>query len=306
MVQTSSQAEVAKAKVFYTTKEIIDSGILFDKEDPPPSPTKCKFCGQTLYYEGIVCGRKVIGWKKEFPQRCTCKEAQAYWQKYDKKQEEKEAEEKAVKEQEQFNKRVELLFKKSGIKQRFFNRTFENYKISDENRAAYDVAKKYADEFELYEANGKGIYFEGTCGTGKTHLAVSIALQLLRAGIPVICKTSIDILKDIKSTYESETPISEKEVFDRYKNIRLLIIDDFGKEQCTDWSTPAFYEIINDRYEQMKPTIITTNYNEDSLIKRLTPKGSDNITAEAIISRFRECTSVVTMVWNDYRSVNNE
>lgn len=306
MVQTSSQAEVAKVKVFYTTKEVIDSGILFDIEDPPPSPTKCKFCGQTLYYEGIVCGRKVIGWKKEFPQRCTCKEAQEYWQKYDKNQEEKEAEEKTVKEQEQFNKRVELLVKKSGIKQRFFNRTFENYKISDKNRAAYNTAKKYADEFEFYEANGKGIYFEGTCGTGKTHLAVSIALQLLRAGIPVICKTSIDILKDIKSTYESETLISEKEVFDRYKNIRLLIIDDFGKEQCTDWSTPAFYEIINDRYEQMKPTIITTNYNEDSLIKRLTPKGSDNITAEAIISRFRECTDVVTMAWEDYRSVNNE
>ena len=191
------------------------------------------------------------------------------------------------------------------IKKRFLNRTFENFIVTAENIKAYTAAKEYADNFGYYEKNGKGIYFEGTNGTGKTHLAVAISLQLINSGIPVICKSSIDLLADIKKAYDDSNSISENEVIDIYRKVNLLIIDDLGKEQCTPWTVSVLYAILDYRYEDMKPTIITTNYNEEMLIKRLTPQGGDSLNAEAIISRSKECNDIVTMAWDDYRSVKN-
>ena len=96
--------------------------------------------------------------------------------------------------------------------------------------------------------------------------------------------------------------MKEYEVLDVYKSADLLIIDDLGKEQCSDWSMSTLYSILNDRYEDMKPTIVTTNYNTDDLVNALTPKGYDNTKIVAIISRLRETSVVMTMAWGDIRS----
>lgn len=266
-----------------------------------PNPETCKFCGRPLYYSAVVYGNVVICWNRTAPERCTCDKAVGFWKKRDKQQEQKAIDERVAQENRKWQQRVNFLIGGSGIKKRFLLRTFENYEISDESRAAFNAAKEYADSFESHEENGEGLIFEGTYGTGKTHLAVAIANDLMKRNIPVICKTYIDISADVKRAYdESET--SEKPVIDLYKDVRLLIIDDLGKEQCTSWSVSLLYDILNSRYEDMLPTIITTNYNEDMLIKRLTPKGGDSSNIRAMISRFRECTNVVTMAWEDYRS----
>lgn len=147
---------------------------------------------------------------------------------------------------------------------------------------------------------GNGLYIEGTNGTGKTHLAAAIALQLIGEGIPVVCKTSSDLLLDIKKSFDDGSN-NEAQILGIYKNVDLLIIDDLGKEQCSDWSMSTLYSILNDRYEDMKPTIITTNYGADDLVRALTPRGYDNTKIVAIISRLRETSEVITMAWNDCR-----
>lgn len=48
------------------------------------------------------------------------------------------------------------------------------------------TAKEYVDNWQDNKDNGRGLYLEGTCGTGKTHLAVAIALKLINQGVPVI------------------------------------------------------------------------------------------------------------------------
>ena len=116
-----------------------------------------------------------------------------------------------------------------------------------------------------------------------------------------MCKTSSDLLLDIKKAYDDEYT-KESAVLDVYKSVDLLIIDDLGKEQCSDWSVSTLYSILNDRYEDMKPTIITTNYGAEDLIRALTPKGYDNTKIVAIISRLRETSTVITMAWDDYRT----
>lgn len=247
-----------------------------------------------------MSGNEIVIWKPILP-RCDCERATAYWKEQDRQEAERKAAEEEDKRRRAMRKRVERLLGESGIKRRFQQRTFPNFRQDTPGRAkSYKIAKEYADNFAYHRATGDGLYIEGTNGTGKTHLAAAIALQLIREGVPVICKTSSDLLLDIKKSFDG-SGARESDVLDIYKRVDLLIIDDLGKEQCSDWSMSTLYSILNDRYEDMKPTIVTTNYNADALARALTPKGFDDTKIVAIISRLREVSTVMTMAWADIR-----
>lgn len=281
-----------------TPEQAKERGLRWKSE--PPEPWKCEFCGKVLQPQGVVFGNEVFIWKPT-PPRCDCEKAAAYWREHDRKEQERKATMEEEKRRRAMQEKVERLLGKSGIKKRFQQRTFPNFRCDTPGRKRnYSIAKEYADNFAHHRERGDGLYIEGTNGTGKTHLAAAIALQLIGEGIPVICKTSSDLLQDIKKSFDSEGT-KEHEVLDIYKKVDLLIIDDLGKEQCSDWSMSTLYSILNDRYEDMKPTIVTTNYNDKKLTQALTPKGFDDSKIVAIISRLRETSTVMTMAWEDIR-----
>lgn len=281
----------------YTSKEVEELGI--PSTQPVPKPEKCKYCGKTLYYECVVLMGQAMIWNLEKP-RCDCEKAVAFWKEWDAKQEKIKKEKELTEEQERRKQKIESILGKSGIKKRYLSRTIESFAVTAENKKSFDIATDYIKNFKKYSAQGKGLYLEGPCGTGKTHLAIAIALAIINTGVPVICKTSIDILSDIKRCYERNSEVTEEEVLEAYKTVDLLIIDDLGKEQVTEWSVPVLYSILNERYEALLPTIITTNYNTNALAEKLSAKG-DAETATAIISRFVESSKRVTMSWADYR-----
>lgn len=281
-----------------TPKQAAERGIPWTRE--PPEDKKCKFCGRTLEHEGLVFAGRVITWRAD-PRRCTCERAQAYWARHDKLEAERKETEAEEQRRAALQQRVDRLLGRSGIKKRFQRRTFPNFITDTPGRKKnYEIAKEYADNFIDHREKGEGLYIEGTNGTGKTHLAAAIALQLISQGIPVICKTSNDLLLDIRKSFDDEGG-SEAQVLGIYKAVDLLIIDDLGKERCSEWSMSTLYSILNDRYEYMKPTIVTTNYNTDDLVEELTPKGADNTKIVAIVSRLKETSTVMSMVWEDIR-----
>lgn len=300
LIRISGQAngDSNKHGPIYTSKEIMDLGIPSD--EPIPEPKTCKYCGKTLYHECIVIAGKALVWWLNQPQRCDCAKAVEFWKRWDAKQEELRKAQAIAEEQEQKRRKIEAILGRSGIKKRYLSRSFENFVVNDVNRKAYEIAKSYVDNWQENKDKGEGLYFEGTCGTGKTHLAVAIAMKLINQGVPVICKTSIDLLASIKQSYERDSTVNEEDVIEAYNTVDLLVIDDLGKERATEWSVPILYRIINDRYENMLPTVITTNYNTDDLIDKLNAS-NDNEKAEAIISRFKGSASCVTMAWEDYR-----
>lgn len=281
----------------YTSKEVEELGI--PSTQPVPKPEKCKYCGKTLYYECVVLMGQAMIWNLEKP-RCDCEKAVAFWKGWDAKQEKIKKEKELAEEQELRKQKIESILGKSGIKKRYLSRTIDSFSVTAENKRSFEVATDYIKNFREYFTQGKGLYLEGPCGTGKTHLAIAIALAIINTGVPVICKTSIDILGDIKRCYERNSEVTEEEVLEAYKTVDLLIIDDLGKEQVTEWSVPVLYSILNERYEALLPTIITTNYNTSALAEKLSAKG-DTETAAAIISRFVESSKRVTMSWADYR-----
>lgn len=297
MKNLSSQAIGNAHGPIYTSKEVEELGI--PSTQPVPKPEKCKYCGKTLYYECVVLMGQAMIWNLEKP-RCDCEKAVAFWKEWDAKQEKTKKEKELTEEQERRKQKIESILGKSGIKKRYLSRTIESFAVTAENKKSFDIVTDYINNFKKYSAQGKGLYLEGPCGTGKTHLAIAIALAIINTGIPVICKTSIDILSDIKRCYERNSEVTEEEVLEAYKTVDLLIIDDLGKEQVTEWSVPVLYSILNERYEALLPTIITTNYNTTALAEKLSAKG-DAETATAIISRFVESSKRVTMSWADYR-----
>lgn len=142
------------------------------------------------------------------------------------------------------------------------------YKLQDsKDKIAVVVSaiKTYLENFEEMQANGKGLYlFSDTKGSGKTRLAASIANSLLE-NHQVKFATSTAILQEIKKTYDKKSEQSESKLFDDLINIEILVIDDFGTEQVKDWNDERFYYLINERYNNRKVTIFTSNYSLETL-----------------------------------------
>lgn len=288
--------------------QILDFCINAPKPDAllVPEPETCEFCGKKLDYIAVLNhAKRTYDWEverwSEIPLRCDCGQAKEKWGALDAEEARKVDAERKRQEEADRKAGVECRLAQSGIKKRFLSRTFANFQTDTAERArAYRLAKDYADNFAARAANGEGLYIEGTFGTGKTHLAAAIAIHLMEQGHEVVFKTADDLLQDIKATF-GENEREGKKVLDRVKRCELLVIDDIGKEQATDWSTAQFNSIINDRYESMKPMIITTNFNENDLITVESPKGVGSHRIMAILSRLHEMCRLITMSWQDWR-----
>ena len=271
----------------------------------PPDPVPCKYCGKPRLTKGFKFGERIM-WAPDGPARCDCPEAVAEYEQEKAEREAKEKAEREAKEAEEMRLRVRRIIGDSGMNARFLRRTFDTFQPTRDNQKACRVCKTYADTFREKlpknnpEPGRNGLFITGPKGTGKTHLAAAIANQLMQQGTAVICMTMIDLLDRIKQTYEQSRQYggetSEGNVLSTYKTVPLLVIDDMGKEPATEWAVSKIYAIINARYEAYMPTIITTNYSDAELVRRLTPKDSgDPTTADATIDRLREmCAAIVT------------
>lgn len=272
----------------------------------PPPPSQCEFCGRPLYTQGIVLNDRIM-WKPTGPERCTCPQAQAAWKAQKEKQEERLQAEAQAQAQAQQREKIGQLLGSSGLGARFKSRTFEKFQELPGNSQALKATLSYAGNFsrllanpENYEKNG--LFITGSKGTGKTHLAAAVANKLLTTGIPVLFITMIDLLGKIKATFHAEgTSENEEKLMQLYKHVDLLIIDDIGKELPTPWALSKMYEIINARYEDYKPVIITSNYTAEELVKRLTPKDGDSMTADATVDRILEMTYTVPIAGESWR-----
>ncbi len=173
----------------------------------------------------------------------------------------------------------------SNLGRRFKDRTFDNFK-AEYQPEAFSKAYEYAKGFE--SNTGGGLILIGSAGTGKTHLAASITnFVITEYAVPVKFGSFIDILSDIKKSFTTDDDIVRK-----LKDIPLLVIDDLGKERSSEWSESILYDVINGRYEDYMPTIITTNLN---------PKQIEARCGEAIVSRLFEMCDAVPMNGADMR-----
>lgn len=275
-----------------------DLGFAFRYE--PPKEKRCEFCERALFPVGrrALMRAEIVEWTGW--QECICAESAKHKEKLEAEKEKQRVAEEEAARKALLQERVRELFNMSQLGKRFMTRAFATWKLTPENKKAFESAKKYAEKFETYKEKGIGLMMSGTKGTGKTHLAAAITIELINKGTPVIMNTMIGLLSKIKGAYDGEIKETENTLIDLYSTVDLLVIDDLGKERPNEWVLEKLYTIINTRYENLLPVIVTTNYDIDRLRDRLTVKNNAE-TAGAIVSRLNEMCVGIEMNWEDWR-----
>lgn len=179
------------------------------------------------------------------------------------------------------------------LRRKFRKRTFANFQVAPGNRIAYQAARDYAENFTSYRQMGRSLVFLGDVGRGKTHLAASILQEVLRQGFDGIFVVVIELLNEIRDSYENKDK-RERDLLGVVKETDLLILDDLAAaERFTEWEKGKLYEIINARYEDENPIIITTNRTISWIEERL---------GEKVVGRLLEmCGDILPLDGEDYR-----
>jgi len=154
----------------------------------------------------------------------------------------------------------------SGIPPRFRSKTFDGFQPADEKQSkVLRICQAYAHRFDERLAAGGGLVMVGLPGTGKTHLACAIGNHLLEAGRSVLFISVLAAARRVKATYSKSSTETEQQAIDRFCEPDLLILDEVGVQFGSEAEKLIVFEIINGRYERVKPTILLSNLPEAEL-----------------------------------------
>jgi DNA replication protein DnaC len=130
--------------------------------------------------------------------------------------------------------------------------------------------KRYVREIQQRLDEGRGIWFVGDVGTGKTTLAMLVSKAAIEAGRSVAIYSVPRLLGVIRETMWNEG--GHVELIDQLTHVDLLHLDDLGAENSSDWVLEQLYSIVNQRYEDEKALVITTNLDPDQLGEQIGPR----------------------------------
>jgi DNA replication protein DnaC len=140
--------------------------------------------------------------------------------------------------------------------------TFENFQPrgrvglgpwqADSLERAFNQAQQFAQKAEGW------LLLQGGFGCGKTHLAAAIANFTVGLGLPTLFITVPDLLDALRFSYDSPESTFEQR-FEEIRNAPLLIMDDFGTQNATAWAQEKLFQIVNFRYINRMPLVVTTN-----------------------------------------------
>jgi DNA replication protein DnaC len=119
---------------------------------------------------------------------------------------------------------------------------------------------------------GRGIWFAGEVGTGKTTLAMLVSKAAMEADRTVAIYSLPRLLALLRDSYDDDAPFSLNELIDRLCAVDLLHVDDVGAEQSSPWVLEQLYSIVNTRYEEGRAMVLTTNLDHDALVQQIGPR----------------------------------
>jgi DNA replication protein DnaC len=186
-------------------------------------------------------------------------------------------------------------FEKAAIPKRYLNRTFENYTaLTQQQQLALNVAKHYGNNFNERLKSGGGLILQGKPGTGKTHLACAVANTVIANGATARFITVMQLVRLVRSTWKRDSDRSESDVLNAVIGYDLLIIDEIGVQYETESEKLILFDVLNGRYENVKPTILLTNLVGQELNACIGERNVDRIQEGG--------GTTISFTWDSYRS----
>ena len=172
---------------------------------------------------------------------------------------------------------VDKMWERAKVPRRFAQMRLENSPNTEYAlRMVYSTGEPYQEAQEP-----ESWFLHGAVGVGKTCLAVGYAYEMVQAHLtPTRFVTLPGMMTEIRSCYDTNGP-SEKEVLRFYKEAEMLILDDMGAEHTSSssWLSDRLYQILGDRHDQLRPTVMTSNLSIAEL---------GNVYGDRITSRINE------------------
>jgi DNA replication protein DnaC len=157
----------------------------------------------------------------------------------------------------------------TGVPKRFRGVSFERKPICDLDSMVLRHVRHYVRDVAGNLDAGRGLWFFGDVGTGKTSLAMLVAMAAEDAGRSVAIYPLTRLLAEIKGTYDRDSGDSYLELFGRLSKVDLLQLDDLGAERTTEWVLEQLYSVVNERWQDERAIVVTTNLGYDELRDQL-------------------------------------
>jgi DNA replication protein DnaC len=180
----------------------------------------------------------------------------------------------------------------SGIPRRFRGVSFDRNPIRELDPVVLRQVSDFTSGIEKNLDEGRGFWFYGDVGTGKTSLAMLISKTAVEAGRSVAIYSVPQLLADIKSTYEDGSGSSYLDLFRRLSRVDLLHLDDLGAEKRTEWVLEQLYAIVNERWQEQRSIVATTNLKKEQLREQV---------GERTVSRLSEMCDTIPIMGRDLR-----
>lgn len=181
--------------------------------------------------------------------------------------------------------------KVKGLPRRFWAAGFAGYETDTEKQ---ERAKRYSEAYATKDSvvdQGVKMLFCGKPGTGKTHLAAAIVRTMAQRGVDCQFAHVYQVMSEVKATYDG--PGSEKQVKQKYIKADFLAIDEIGVQKGSDFERNILFEIVNERHNDLKPTLLISNLGIQPLTEYL---------GEPFIDRFWEDGGqVLSFDWESHR-----
>ncbi len=185
--------------------------------------------------------------------------------------------EKSAYETQRAQERLENRIRQAGIPHRYRAKDFASYIADTDGKdKARSVAMEFANNFDHHRDEGTVVVFSGKPGTGKSHLAISIAQSLIKSNT-VLYTSAIDAVRMIRNTWRKNSEQSETEVLEMLASIDLLILDEVGVQYGTEAEQVSLFDIIDKRYRDLMPTILLTNQGKAGLKAFLGERSFDRL-----------------------------
>lgn len=166
-------------------------------------------------------------------------------------------------------------------------KTFDARLVATSPDEMKDIQNAYRQAMKFAEDPRDWLVIAGGTGRGKTRLAAAIGNYCRESGMRVMFVVVPDLLDRLRSSYDPQNPRAFDDVFERVRNMPLLILDDLGSQSGTAWADEKLFQLINYRYNACLPTVITTNLTIAAMDARLASRLTDpQVSTILLMGRF--------------------